>query len=90
METERLCERILQEWEKGNVCVATSDGIMIQPLEWFVRQPLDGILYDINRDEATIRTFLDNPKWVNDFALTKMLRYYYERCKEYEEKESRG
>lgn len=72
---------ILSEWEKGNVVFATADGLRECRFEDFIKQPLEGMLYDINRDAATVATFLDNPKWVNDYALTKLLRYYYEENK---------
>lgn len=83
---ESIRDKVLAEWEKGNVCFNTIEGIMMQPLDWFVQQPLDGMLYDMNRDLATILTFIDEPRWVNDFCLTKVLRYYHDRCEELEAK----
>jgi hypothetical protein len=85
METkEDLKNVILDAWKDGYVVFASIDGLRKQKLEDFTQQPLDGILYDINRNAATILTFIDDPKWVNDFALTKLLEYYYNKCKEYE------
>lgn len=80
----KIKDRIIKEWQNGNVCFLTVDGIMMQPMEWFTSQPLDGMLYDMNRDEATVLSFLDDRKWINDYALTKMLRHYYNRCIELE------
>ena len=37
-----------------------------------------------NRDRATITAFLNDPKWVNDLALTEVLRYQDKRIKELE------
>ena len=79
-----VCDWVLSEWEKGNLVFADFDGLKSIKFEDFVKQPLEGMLYDINRNTATILTFLDYPKWVNDFALTKLLEYYYNKCKEYE------
>ena len=70
-------DKILEEYRKGNVCFMTIEGINTEPVECFVQQPLSGILYDLNRDAATITAFLEDPKWVNDLALTKLLEYYY-------------
>ena len=79
-----VCDWVLSEWDKGNLVYADIEGLKSIKLEEFVKQPLDGMLYDINRNTATILTFLDDPKWVNDFALTKLLEYYYNKCKEQE------
>ena len=79
-----VCDFVLSEWDKGNLVYADIEGLKSINFEEFIKQPLDGILYDINRETATIFTFIDDPKWVNDFALTKLLEYYYNKCKEYE------
>ena len=85
---ESIRDKVLAEWDKGNLVYADIEGLKSIKLDDFIKQPLDGMLYDINRDTATILTFIDEPKWVNDFALTKMLEYYYNKCKEYENKEA--
>lgn len=79
-----VCDLVLAEWDKGNIVYADIEGLKSVKFEDFVKQPLEGMLYDVNRNIATILTFLDDPKWVNDFALTKLLEYYYNKCKEYE------
>lgn len=83
-ELESIKDNVLAEWEKGNLIFADFDGLKTIKFEDFINQPLDGILYDINRNTSTILSFLDDPKWVNDFALTKLLEYYYNKCKEQE------
>ena len=85
METkEDLKNLILDAWKDGYVVFASFEGLHKQKLEEFTKQPLNGMLYDINRNTATILTSIEDPKWVNDFALTKLLEYYYNKCKEYE------
>ncbi len=74
---ENIRDKVLKAWEEGRVCYLTIEGIMSCPLEDFVKQPLAGMLYDLNRDRATLLSFLEDPKWVNDFALTKLLEYYH-------------
>jgi len=78
-------DKVLEDWDKGNLVYADIEGLKSVKFEDFIKQPLDGMLYDINRDTATILTFIEDPKWVNDFALTKLLEYYYNKCKEYED-----
>ena len=80
-----VCDWVLAEWDKGNLVYADIEGLKSVKFEDFIKQPLEGMLYDINRNAATILTFIEDPKWVNDFALTKLLEYYYNKCKEYED-----
>ena len=80
-----VCDWVLAEWDKGNLVYADIEGLKSIKLDDFIEQPLEGMLYDINRDTATILTFIDEPKWVNDFALTKLLEYYYNKCNSLEE-----
>ena len=83
-ELESIKDKVLSEWNKGNLVYADIEGLKSIKFEDFIQQPLDGMLYDINRNLAAILTFIDDPKWVNDFALTKLLEYYYNKCKNYE------
>lgn len=72
---EELRDYILSEREKGNVVFHGLPGqLMSAPLEEFVKQPADGILYDLNRLEEIALTFIDDPKWVNDFAVALVIR----------------
>ena len=68
-----LKDLVLQERDKGNVVFMTFDGAMSANLEKFLEQPADGVLYDLNRDGATALTFLDDPKWTNDFAVSLVI-----------------
>ncbi len=86
MEEKELAKKILEEYDKGNICYRTIEGVFSQKIENFTKQPLEGMLYDIERDRATVMTFLDDPKWTNDFALTMLLEHYYNRCVELEKK----
>ena len=83
-EIKTFRNKLLEDWNNGNLVYVDIEGLKSVKFEDFIKQPLDGMLYDINRNAATILTFIDDPKWVNDFALTKLLEYYYNKCKEYE------
>jgi len=68
-ENEKVKELVLAKRAEGKVVFATFEGLMSADLEEFIKQPAEGILYDLNRDGATVLTFIDDPKWVNDFAV---------------------
>lgn len=60
---------ILKKAEEGKIVFMTLEGPMEADLDEFIKQPTEGILYDLNRDCATVLTFIEDPKWVNDFAV---------------------
>ena len=47
------------------------------PIDKLCRQSADGLLYDLNRDEATTLTLgkVGLERWVNDYATAKVIRY---------------
>lgn len=86
MDREELKNLIMDELDKGYIVYDTIEGLHKQKIEDFVKQPIEGQLYDINRDMATCLAFIDEPMGVNNFASNVLIRYYYDRCKELEEK----
>ncbi len=70
---ESIKEKILEEYKKGNIVVADFECLKSMNLIEFLKQPLAGILYDLNRDEATVLSFTEDPKWINDFAVSKTI-----------------
>lgn len=77
-------EKVVDEYKKGNIVVAGIEGLQSMPIKEFIKQPTEGILYDLNRDEATVLTFLDDPKWINDFAVAKVITELKKRINELE------
>lgn len=80
-------ENIIEQYKNGNIVIAAHDGLQVYSLEEFVAQPIEGILYDLNRLEMVVLAFIEDPKWVNDFAVSKTIRllkhsadYYKKRC----------
>lgn len=66
-------------WEKkkeGKVMVQTEDGVMTASMEDFCKQNIEGLLYDLNRDEATTLT-LNNERAINDLAVAQVIRYLH-------------
>lgn len=83
---EEIKDKILEEYKNGNIIVATSEGLQISVLSEFIKQPAEGILYDLNRIEPVVLTFLPDPKWINDFAVCKVIRALKSRIDELESK----
>ena len=79
-----LKTKILLEYEKGNVVIATPDGLQGTKLSEFIKQPVEGLLYDLNRSESVVLTFIDDPKWVNDYAVCQVIRALKKRIHELE------
>lgn len=79
---EKFRDLLLKKAKEGKVIFMTIEGPMEANLEEFIKQPTEGILYDLNRDRATVLTFLDDPKWINDFAVGLVigkLKEYYDK-----------
>ena len=69
-----LKDKILEEYKNGNIVIATTEGLQGTKLSEFIKQPTDGLLYDLNRNEAVVLTFIDDPKWINDYAVCQVIR----------------
>ena len=74
MTEEKIRDIILEEAEKGNVIFRTLEGFAVAPLDKFVSQSIDGLLYDLNRSPEVILTFIDDPKWANDYAVYQVIK----------------
>lgn len=70
---ESLKELVLEAEKAGRIVFMTIDGPMSIDLDKFIRQPIEGLLYDLNRDRATVLSFIDDVKWINDFAVMKAI-----------------
>ncbi len=73
----KFSELVLEERDKGNVVYLALNEIISGPVKEIVKQPVDGLLWDLNRDEATALTFMDREgmnHWVNNFAVALVIR----------------
>ena len=77
---------ILAEYNKGNIVISDFDGLKVMPLNEIIQQPTDGLLYDLNRNEAVILTFIKDPKWINDYASSQVIRALKNKIDELESK----
>ncbi len=77
-------DKILEESEKGNIVISDLEGLKAIPVKDFIKQPTEGILYDLNRNESVVLTFIPDPKWINDYAVSKVITELKNRIKELE------
>ena len=74
-------KNFIETEEKNNRIVFRSiEGLISVDIDEFIKQPLDGILYDLNRLPEVVVGFLDDPKWVNDYAVYLVIKKLYELC----------
>ena len=75
---------ILEEAKNGFLVIAGFEGLQKAKLSEIVKQPVEGLLYDLNRDPVTILTFINDPKWVNDYASMQVIRLLHNKVEELE------
>ena len=79
METNNeILDKVLALQADNKVAFMTVDGLKYSPIDEFVTQPLEGQLYDVNRDRATLYSMANenkNKRWINDLALVYMYEY---------------
>ena len=80
----RIKELILEEAKNGFLVIAGFEGLQKAKLSEIVKQPVEGLLYDLNRDPVTILTFINDPKWVNDYASMQVIRLLHNKVEELE------
>lgn len=81
---EQIKDKILSERDKGNVVISDFEGLKSISLNEFIKQPTEGLLYDLNRSEPVVLTFIEDPKWVNDFAVCQVIHALKRRIDELE------
>ena len=69
-----LKELVLEKRKEGKLVYTNIEGLVSVDVAEFIKQPVDGILYDLNRLEEVVLTFIDDPKWINDFAVALTIR----------------
>ena len=75
---DKQLEDIRVKEKNGEIIFLTEEGASVAKIEDIIKQPIDGLLYDLNRDYATLATMAKSSKsmrWVNDMALVNVLKY---------------
>ncbi len=84
MEREELIELLTRNAQVGKVTFENEVGLMSAPIDKFIEQSADGMLYDLNRDEATCLTFIDKPTWINNYACAVVIKALKKKIEELE------
>lgn len=71
---KQVSDMIIAEGQKGNVVFLGVEGLRVAAIDDFIAQPTEGILYDLNRSPEVVLTFIDDPKWVNDYAVSMVIK----------------
>lgn len=84
MTTEELQDLILSKKKEGKIVFHSIEGLVEAKMENIIQQPASGLLWDLNRDMATLlsRASEDNPCWVNDLALANITEYLINKVNE--------
>ena len=75
-------QRVLDEYKNGNIVVYNFEGLKIIELSEFIKQPVEGMLYDLNRSESVVLALIEDPKWINDYACAKVIMALNDKIKE--------
>jgi len=77
MEKKDIIEAQRKAFDEGCVLFNTCEGVVKMKLKDIVNQPTDGLLYDLNRDEATVTTIFDEQKLMNELATINVLKFLH-------------
>lgn len=77
---KNLVDEILKKRKEGKIIFSTFDGFMEAKIgEIINNQPIDGLLYDLNRDLVTCLSWIAQPdspiQWVNNAACGIVIEY---------------
>ena len=77
---EGLKDFILDEEKQNRIVFQDIEGIHSVDIDAFLdSQPIEGVLYDINRTREVILTWIEDQKWVNDYACMLIIKKLSER-----------
>ena len=75
---------IRENEDKGLITIMDFDGLASIPIDEFIKQPTEGLLYDLNRDKTTTITLgrSGNERWVNDYAVALVIEYLMKQLRD--------
>lgn len=93
IERKKWSKIVLENREEGRVvCILTPDEWGAISVSEIIKQPVDGLLWDLNRDEATALSFMDKEgmtHWVNNFAVAMVIRELHSQLEASQQKVER-
>ena len=90
MNRQELIELLEKNRQEGRVTFDTGMGLRSAPIDEFIEQSAEGMLYDLNRDTATCMTFIDKPTWINSYACNVVIKALKKRIEELENGKENG
>ena len=88
-----ILEKISNHRHKGEIVIMTIDGLKVARIEDIIKQPVEGLLYDLNRDDATLGTSFrtsGDVKYINDIAMANIVKYLMKKLKDGKEIQMQG
>lgn len=82
MTKQEIYEKQNKAFQEGKVLFNTCEGVMEAPIDNLIKQDTEGLLYDLNRDVATVMCIFDEQKLLNEFALINVLYYLHNKIVE--------
>lgn len=70
---EKLKDLIRDKGKEGKVVFYTVEGLAVADIDELIKQPIDGLLYDLNRLPEVIMSNFDK-RSVNDYAMMMVLK----------------
>lgn len=89
---ENIKELVLRMAKRDRIVYTDLEGFTSVDLDkWLDSQPIEGVLYDLNRLGEVALTFMEKDiKWVNDFAVGLVIERLSQRCNEKDKLISEG
>ena len=81
---EELKNIVLDGRKEGKVVFFALDDLFSAPVSEFIKQPAEGILWDLNRCEVVALSRQNDQRWVNDFAVAVTITALKKRIAELE------
>lgn len=77
MDKQEIMQAQAEAFSNGKVLYNTCEGTTQASIVDLVNQPTEGLLYDLNRDIATVATIFDEQMLLNEVAIVNTLRYLH-------------
>ncbi len=77
MNKEEIMEVQREAFKKGKVLYNTCMGVVERNISDLLNQPTEGLLYDLNRDLATVSTIFEEEKLLNEIATVNVIQHLH-------------
>jgi hypothetical protein len=86
MDFKETLEFVQNAEKEGRITIATIEGLSSMLVDDISKQPVEGLLYDLNRDKVTSITLgaIGEKRWVNDYAVAVVIEKLMQRVRELE------